>query len=146
MRSGRRPTPTAWVHGPSAEDLARPRRPSRRASTARAARLRGRGAEEARGHAVARQALRATPRVTSSSAVLAGPPPRHGWLRHRSSQQAKAAVEPRHGPQTPGRHSTSLAAAGGELLAAYRSAVQGRSKRWTARTADPADDRTGATR
>ncbi|MBL1106040.1 DUF5304 domain-containing protein [Streptomyces sp. 5-8] len=54
-------------------------------------------------------------------------------------QQAKAAVEPviDRNPDV----FDHLAAAGGELLAAYRSAVQGQEQRWTARTADPAADR-----
>ncbi|MFF9766471.1 DUF5304 domain-containing protein [Streptomyces sp. NPDC014636] len=54
-------------------------------------------------------------------------------------EQAKAAVEPviERNPDV----FDHLAAAGGELLAAYRSAVQGQEQRWTARTADPADDR-----
>ncbi|WTO37754.1 DUF5304 domain-containing protein [Streptomyces achromogenes] len=54
-------------------------------------------------------------------------------------QQAKAAVEPviERNPDV----FDHLAAAGGELLAAYRSAVQGQERRWTERTADPAGDR-----
>jgi ABC-type transporter Mla subunit MlaD len=53
-------------------------------------------------------------------------------------EQAKAAVEPvlERNPDV----FDHLAAAGGELLAAYRSAVQGQEQRWTARTADPAKD------
>ncbi|GGU78955.1 hypothetical protein GCM10010260_09370 [Streptomyces filipinensis] len=49
-------------------------------------------------------------------------------------QQAKAAVEPviDRNPDV----FDHLAAAGGELLAAYRSAVQAQEQRWTARTAD----------
>ncbi|WEO97926.1 DUF5304 domain-containing protein [Streptomyces sp. FXJ1.172] len=49
-------------------------------------------------------------------------------------QQAKAAVEPvvERNPDV----FDHLAAAGGELLAAYRSAVQGQERRWTARTAE----------
>ncbi|MGJ5750935.1 hypothetical protein FB563_4752 [Streptomyces puniciscabiei] len=49
-------------------------------------------------------------------------------------QQAKAAVEPviDRNPDV----FDHLAAAGGELLAAYRSAVQAQERRWTARTAD----------
>jgi hypothetical protein len=49
-------------------------------------------------------------------------------------QQAKAAVEPviERNPDV----FDHLAAAGGELLAAYRSAVQAQEQRWTARTAD----------
>lgn len=49
-------------------------------------------------------------------------------------QQAKAAVEPviERNPDV----FDHLAAAGGELLAAYRSAVQGQERRWTAGTAD----------
>lgn len=51
-------------------------------------------------------------------------------------QQAKAAVEPvlERNPDV----FDHLAAAGGELLAAYRSAVQSQERRWTARGADPA--------
>ncbi|MFE9356745.1 DUF5304 domain-containing protein [Streptomyces olivaceoviridis] len=54
-------------------------------------------------------------------------------------QQAKAAVEPviDRNPDV----FDHLAAAGGELLAAYRSAVQAQERRWTAGTADPARDR-----
>ncbi|MEU1008023.1 DUF5304 domain-containing protein [Streptomyces sp. NPDC005890] len=53
-------------------------------------------------------------------------------------QQAKAAVEPviDRNPDV----FDHLAAAGSELLAAYRSAVQAQEHRWTARTADPAGD------
>lgn len=51
--------------------------------------------------------------------------------------QAKAAVEPviERNPQV----FDHLAAAGGELLAAYRSAVEGSERRWTQRTAGSAD-------
>ncbi|MEW2291546.1 DUF5304 domain-containing protein [Streptomyces sp. NPDC006743] len=54
-------------------------------------------------------------------------------------QQAKAAVEPvrERNPDVFGH----LAAAGGELLAAYRSAVQAQERRWTSRTGVPEDDR-----
>lgn len=56
-------------------------------------------------------------------------------------QQAKAAVEPviERNPDV----FDHLAAAGNEILAAYRSAVQDQERRWTARDADPrdADDR-----
>ncbi|MDX2596687.1 MULTISPECIES: DUF5304 domain-containing protein [Streptomyces] len=50
-------------------------------------------------------------------------------------QQAKAAVEPvvERNPDV----FDHLAAAGNELLAAYRSAVQGQERRWTTRAADP---------
>lgn len=53
-------------------------------------------------------------------------------------QQAKAAVEPviERNPDV----FDHLAAAGGELLAAYRSAVQAQEQRWTARSADLDDD------
>jgi hypothetical protein len=62
-------------------------------------------------------------------------------------QQAKAAVEPviDRNPEV----FDHLAAAGSELLAAYRSAVQAQERRWTARTAgdlsreDPGDGRDG---
>jgi hypothetical protein len=62
-------------------------------------------------------------------------------------QQAKAAVEPvmERNPDV----FDHLAAAGSELLAAYRSAVQAQERRWTARTADdlsredPGDGRDG---
>ncbi|WP_458243297.1 DUF5304 domain-containing protein [Streptomyces sp. MAI_2237] len=49
-------------------------------------------------------------------------------------QQAKAAVEPviERNPDV----FDHLAAAGGELLAAYRSAVQAQERRWTSRPAD----------
>ncbi|MFC9928940.1 DUF5304 domain-containing protein [Streptomyces sp. NPDC127190] len=49
-------------------------------------------------------------------------------------QQAKAAVEPviERNPDV----FDHLAAAGSELLAAYRSAVEAQERRWTARTAD----------
>ncbi|MFJ6724076.1 DUF5304 domain-containing protein [Streptomyces sp. NPDC091281] len=50
-------------------------------------------------------------------------------------QQAKAAVEPviERNPDV----FDHLAAAGGEILAAYRSAVQQQEQRWTARASDP---------
>ncbi|MFF1404261.1 DUF5304 domain-containing protein [Streptomyces sp. NPDC058294] len=53
-------------------------------------------------------------------------------------EQAKAAVEPvvERNPDV----FDHLAAAGGELLAAYRSAVQAQERRWTARSAGRADD------
>jgi hypothetical protein len=52
-------------------------------------------------------------------------------------EQAKAAVEPviERNPDVFGH----LAAAGSELLAAYRSAVQAREKRWTTGESDPRD-------
>lgn len=52
-------------------------------------------------------------------------------------QQAKAAVEPviERNPDI----FDHLAAAGNELLAAYRSAVQSQEQRWTARETDPRD-------
>ncbi|MER7484744.1 DUF5304 domain-containing protein [Streptomyces sp. NPDC126497] len=52
-------------------------------------------------------------------------------------QQAKAAVEPviERNPEV----FDHLAAAGNELLAAYRSAVQDQERRWTARESDPRD-------
>jgi hypothetical protein len=52
-------------------------------------------------------------------------------------QQARAAVEPviERNPDV----FDHLAAAGGELLAAYRSAVQAQEQRWTARNANPRD-------
>ncbi|MFF3287475.1 DUF5304 domain-containing protein [Streptomyces sp. NPDC003023] len=51
--------------------------------------------------------------------------------------QAKAAVEPviERNPQV----FDHLAAAGGELLAAYRSAVEGQERRWTQRPAGSRD-------
>ncbi|MEU6193297.1 DUF5304 domain-containing protein [Streptomyces sp. NPDC047061] len=53
-------------------------------------------------------------------------------------QQAKNAVEPviERNPDV----FDHLAAAGGELLAAYRSAVQAQETRWTSRKHDPGDD------
>ncbi|MGW1048012.1 DUF5304 domain-containing protein [Streptomyces sp. NPDC002521] len=53
-------------------------------------------------------------------------------------QQAKAAVEPviERNPDV----FDHLAAAGGELLAAYRSAVQAQEHRWTARSSDLAGE------
>jgi ABC-type transporter Mla subunit MlaD len=52
-------------------------------------------------------------------------------------QQAKAAVEPviERNPDI----FDHLAAAGNELLAAYRSAVQAQERRWTSRENDPRD-------
>ncbi|CAL9433623.1 hypothetical protein SUDANB176_02103 [Streptomyces sp. enrichment culture] len=52
-------------------------------------------------------------------------------------QQARAAVEPviERNPDV----FDHLAAAGSELLAAYRSAVQDQERRWTARDTDPRD-------
>jgi hypothetical protein len=54
-------------------------------------------------------------------------------------QQAKAAVEPviERNPDV----FDHLAAAGNELLAAYRSAVQRQESRWTARDTEPRDAR-----
>ncbi|MDR3080003.1 MAG: DUF5304 domain-containing protein [Streptomyces sp.] len=51
---------------------------------------------------------------------------------HQAVQQAKAAVEPviERNPEVFGH----LAAAGSELLAAYRSAVEAQERRWTSRT------------
>ncbi|MDO0928083.1 DUF5304 domain-containing protein [Streptomyces sp. TG1A-8] len=56
-------------------------------------------------------------------------------------QQAKAAVEPvvERNPEVFGH----LAAAGTELLAAYRLAVRAQERRWTAGAAGPADAGTG---
>jgi hypothetical protein len=53
-------------------------------------------------------------------------------------QQAKAAVEPvvERNPDL----FDHLAAAGGELLAAYRSAVEAQERRWTSRTGGVGDD------
>ncbi|MFI6032688.1 DUF5304 domain-containing protein [Streptomyces sp. NPDC051315] len=53
-------------------------------------------------------------------------------------EQAKAAVEPviERNPDV----FDHLAAAGNELLAAYRSAVQQQERRWTARAGDPRKD------
>ncbi|MFE1750828.1 DUF5304 domain-containing protein [Streptomyces anandii] len=53
-------------------------------------------------------------------------------------QQARAAVEPvlERNPDV----FDHLAAAGGELLAAYRSAVQGQERRWTSGTSGAAED------
>ncbi|MEU8033809.1 DUF5304 domain-containing protein [Streptomyces sp. NPDC049099] len=63
---------------------------------------------------------------------LAGPAAQQ--MVRQAVQQAKAAVEPviDRNPDV----FDHLAAAGGELLAAYRSAVQAQERRWTARTAD----------
>ncbi|CAL9315046.1 DUF5304 domain-containing protein [Streptomyces sp. SudanB182_2057] len=68
---------------------------------------------------------------------LAGPAAQQ--MMRQAVQQAKAAVEPviERNPDV----FDHLAAAGGELLAAYRSAVQGQERRWTERTSDPAGDR-----
>ncbi len=54
---------------------------------------------------------------------------------HQVVQQAKAAVEPviERNPDV----FDHLAAAGTELLAAYRSAVQAQEQRWTQRNTDP---------
>ncbi|MDN3020801.1 DUF5304 domain-containing protein [Streptomyces sp. S.PB5] len=56
---------------------------------------------------------------------------------HQVVQQAKAAVEPviERNPDV----FDHLAAAGNELLAAYRSAVQAQEQRWTNRSTDPRD-------
>ncbi|MEU2436468.1 DUF5304 domain-containing protein [Streptomyces rubradiris] len=68
---------------------------------------------------------------------LAGPAAQQ--MMRQAVQQAKAAVEPviERNPDV----FDHLAAAGGELLAAYRSAVQGQERRWTERSSDPASDR-----
>ncbi|MFD5816337.1 DUF5304 domain-containing protein [Streptomyces sp. NPDC127038] len=56
-------------------------------------------------------------------------------------QQAKAAVEPvlERNPEV----FDHLAAAGSELLAAYRSAVENQERRWTTRSTDSRDDEPG---
>ncbi|MGC4984551.1 DUF5304 domain-containing protein [Streptomyces sp. DT193] len=56
-------------------------------------------------------------------------------------QQAKAAVEPvlERNPEV----FDHLAAAGSELLAAYRSAVENQERRWTTRGTDSRDDGSG---
>jgi hypothetical protein len=56
-------------------------------------------------------------------------------------QQAKAAVEPvlERNPEV----FDHLAAAGSELLAAYRSAVENQERRWTTRGTDSRDDESG---
>jgi len=56
-------------------------------------------------------------------------------------QQAKAAVEPviERNPDV----FDHLAAAGSELLAAYRSAVEAQERRWTTRDEGPRDEDTG---
>ncbi|WP_405879245.1 DUF5304 domain-containing protein [Streptomyces sp. NBC_01136] len=56
-------------------------------------------------------------------------------------QQAKAVVEPviERNPDV----FDHLAAAGSELLAAYRSAVEAQERRWTTRDTDPRDEGTG---
>jgi len=56
-------------------------------------------------------------------------------------QQAKAAVEPvlERNPEV----FDHLAAAGSELLAAYRSAVENQERRWTTRSTDSRDDESG---
>lgn len=56
-------------------------------------------------------------------------------------QQAKAAVEPviERNPEV----FDHLAAAGGELLAAYRSAVQAQERRWTSGGTEPGEPRDG---
>ncbi|MET9127578.1 MULTISPECIES: DUF5304 domain-containing protein [unclassified Streptomyces] len=56
-------------------------------------------------------------------------------------QQAKAAVEPvmERNPDV----FDHLAAAGSELLAAYRSAVEAQERRWTTRDTGPHDEGTG---
>lgn len=56
-------------------------------------------------------------------------------------QQAKAAVEPvlERNPEV----FDHLAAAGSELLAAYRSAVENQERRWTTRGTGSRDDESG---
>ncbi|GHD97949.1 DUF5304 domain-containing protein [Streptomyces alanosinicus] len=67
---------------------------------------------------------------------LAGPAAQQ--VVRQAVQQAKAAVEPviERNPDV----FDHLAAAGGELLAAYRSAVQAQERRWSARPGDLADE------
>ncbi|MEN3583639.1 DUF5304 domain-containing protein [Streptomyces sp. ZYX-F-203] len=64
---------------------------------------------------------------------VGGPAAQH--LVRQAVRQAKAAVDPviERNPDV----FDHLAAAGGELLAAYRSAVQGQEKRWTTGAQDP---------
>ncbi|SEC65922.1 hypothetical protein SAMN04490357_2556 [Streptomyces misionensis] len=67
---------------------------------------------------------------------LAGPAAQQ--MVRQAVQQAKAAVEPvmERNPDV----FDHLAAAGGELLAAYRSAVRSQEHRWTSGTSGPADE------
>ncbi|WP_309059978.1 DUF5304 domain-containing protein [Streptomyces sp.] len=67
--------------------------------------------------------------------AVAGPTAQQ--MVRQAVQQAKAAVEPviERNPDV----FEHLAAAGNELLAAYRSAVQDQERRWTARDTDPRD-------
>lgn len=118
----------AWATA-CAEDP-RPRRPAAAPPTARP-RLRRRGTEEARGLG-GRQAVR--PPVPLGA--LAGPAAQQ--MVKQVVQQAKAAVEPVI-ERNPGVFD-HLAAAGGELLAAYRSAVQSQEQRWTAGPGDVTDE------
>ncbi|MET7382431.1 DUF5304 domain-containing protein [Streptomyces sp. NPDC005526] len=65
--------------------------------------------------------------------AVAGPAAQE--MVRQAVQQARAAVEPviERNPDV----FDHLAAAGGELLAAYRSAVQAQERRWTGRADDP---------
>ncbi|MFF1485034.1 DUF5304 domain-containing protein [Streptomyces sp. NPDC058319] len=77
--------------------------------------------------------------------ALAGPAAEQ--LVRQAVRQARAAVEPVV-ERNPGVFD-HLAAAGGELLAAYRSAVEAQEHRWTSRASgadDLRDDRTGGGR
>ncbi|MFY4720547.1 DUF5304 domain-containing protein [Streptomyces sp. LaBMicrA B280] len=74
--------------------------------------------------------------LQSPLGALAGPAAQQ--MVKQVVQQAKAAVEPVM-ERNPGVFD-HLAAAGGELLAAYRSAVQSQERRWTAGPDDVADE------
>ncbi|WKE72136.1 DUF5304 domain-containing protein [Streptomyces sp. WP-1] len=74
--------------------------------------------------------------LQSPLGTLAGPAAQQ--MVRQVVQQAKAAVEPVM-ERNPGVFD-HLAAAGGELLAAYRSAVQSQERRWTAGPDDAADE------
>ncbi|MGW4887271.1 DUF5304 domain-containing protein [Streptomyces murinus] len=74
--------------------------------------------------------------LQSPLGALAGPAAQQ--MVKQVVQQAKAAVEPVI-ERNPGVFD-HLAAAGGELLAAYRSAVQSQEQRWTAGPDDVADE------
>ncbi|MEW2271196.1 hypothetical protein CQW39_04195 [Streptomyces griseofuscus] len=74
--------------------------------------------------------------LQSPLGALAGPAAQQ--MVKQVVQQAKAAVEPVI-ERNPGVFD-HLAAAGGELLAAYRSAVQSQEQRWTAGPGDVTDE------
>jgi len=94
--------------------------------------------EAAAEHAATVSEHRPEPRFAAPSAVASGTAQQ---VVSQVVQQAKAAVEPvlERNPEV----FDHLAAAGSELLAAYRSAVENQERRWTTRGTGSRDDEAG---